>query len=193
MNTPLPLTPLRLTPLKKAGLLLALVVFLLDRGTKLLMTHVLELQYYQVYELLPFFDLRWTQNFGVSLGMFTATSLEMRLGLIAMTGAISVAVMVWMLREKAKGDVLALAMVLGGAVGNIWDRISRGYVIDFADLHFGEFRPFLIFNVADAAITIGVLILLARALLLREKPETSGEATDAASDAAADAPATEKA
>ncbi|WP_369335983.1 signal peptidase II [Halomonas sp. ND22Bw] len=44
-----------------------------------------------------------------------------------------------------------------------------GYVVDFADLHFGEWRPFLIFNVADAAITIGVLILLARALLIREK------------------------
>ena len=59
--------------LRKAGLWLALAIFLLDRGTKLLMTHVLELQYYQVYELLPFFDLRWTQNFGVSMGMFTAT------------------------------------------------------------------------------------------------------------------------
>ena len=181
------------TPLRKAGLALALAVFLLDRGTKLLMTHVLQLQYYEVYDLLPFFDLRWTQNYGVSLGMFTATSLEMRLALIAMTGAISIGVFVWMLREKARGDVLALATVLGGALGNIWDRISRGYVVDFADLHFGEFRPFLIFNVADAAITIGVLILLARALLLREKPVTSEDANAAADQAKAAAPATEKA
>lgn len=162
--------------LRKAGLWLALVIFLLDRGTKLLMTHVLELQYYQVYELLPFFDLRWTQNFGVSMGMFTANSLEMRLVLIAVTGLISVGVFIWMLRETQKWDVYGLAMVLGGAIGNIWDRISRGYVIDFADLHFGEFRPFLIFNVADAAITFGVMILLARALLLREKPDNSEDA-----------------
>ena len=180
-----------LTALRKAGLGLALVVFLLDRGTKLLMTHVLDLPYREAIELLPFFDLRWTQNFGVSLGMFTATSLEMRLGLIAATAAISLGVLVWMLRETAKWDVLALAIVLGGAIGNIWDRISRGYVIDFADLHFGEFRPFLIFNVADAAITIGVLILLARAVLLGEKPDTSEDAP-AAGDAAASAPATEK-
>lgn len=162
--------------LRKAGLWLALAIFLLDRGTKLLMTHVLELQYYQVYELLPFFDLRWTQNFGVSMGMFTANSLEMRLVLIAVTGLISVGVFIWMLRETQKWDVYGLAMVLGGAIGNIWDRISRGYVIDFADLHFGEFRPFLIFNVADAAITFGVMILLARALLLREKPDNSEDA-----------------
>jgi signal peptidase II len=56
-------------------------------------------------------------------------------------------------------------------MGNIYDRWTRGYVIDYADLHFGEFRPFLIFNLADAAITLGVLILLARSLFSREKRE----------------------
>ena len=59
-------------------------------------------------------------------------------------------------------------MVLGGALGNIVDRVRLGYVVDYADLHFGEFRPFLVFNVADAAITIGVLLLLVRALLMRD-------------------------
>jgi signal peptidase II len=59
-------------------------------------------------------------------------------------------------------------MVLGGALGNIIDRIRLGYVVDYADLHFGDFRPFLVFNVADAAITIGVLLLLVRALLMRD-------------------------
>src|SRR3546814_2508944 len=67
-----------------------------------------------------------------------------------------------MWREKARGDVLALGLVLGGALGNILDRVRFGYVVDFADFHIGEWRPFLIFNLADAAITIGVLILLAR-------------------------------
>jgi signal peptidase II len=60
-------------------------------------------------------------------------------------------------------------MVLGGALGNIFDRVAYGYVVDYADLHFGEFRPFLIFNLADAAITIGVLLILARSFLSREK------------------------
>ena len=61
--------------------------------------------------------------------------------------------------------------MIGGAIGNIIDRIRLGYVIDYADLHFGEWRPFLIFNLADAAITFGVLILLARALFVRDKAE----------------------
>ena len=59
--------------------------------------------------------------------------------------------------------------MLGGALGNILDRVRLGFVVDYADLHFGGFQPFLVFNVADAAITIGVLILLLRALLVRDK------------------------
>ncbi len=59
--------------------------------------------------------------------------------------------------------------VLGGALGNILDRIRHGYVVDFADLHIGAFRPFLVFNVADAAISIGVVILLLRAFLIRDE------------------------
>jgi signal peptidase II len=65
-------------------------------------------------------------------------------------------------------------MIMGGALGNILDRVRHGYVVDFADLHFGTFRPFLVFNVGDAAISIGVAILLLRAFLVRhEKPEES--------------------
>jgi signal peptidase II len=65
-------------------------------------------------------------------------------------------------------------MILGGAIGNILDRARHGYVVDFADLHIGEFRPFLVFNVADAAISIGVAILLLRAFLVRDQsPEES--------------------
>ena len=82
-----------------------------------------------------------------------------------------------MLREKLLGDILALAMILGGALGNIVDRYRFGYVVDYADFHIGDFRPFLIFNVADAAITIGVVIILARALFIREKEDDGQEAT----------------
>ena len=100
---------------------------------------------------------------------------RMRWALVALTGAIAVFVGIWMLREKAMADVAALALILGGALGNIRDRFYHGFVIDYADLHFGDFRPFLIFNVADAAITIGVLIILARTLLSREKPEAEAD------------------
>lgn len=159
-----------------AGFALALGVFGIDRAIKALMAGPLQLQAVGVIKLLPFFDLRWTENYGVSYGMFTADSSEMKFALLGMTGAIALGVGIWMLREKVLGEILALALVLGGALGNIYDRSTRGYVIDYADLHIGEWRPFLIFNLADAAITFGVLILLARSLLSREKPAQAADA-----------------
>ncbi len=165
------------------GLVLAAIVYGLDRWIKEMVVGPWRLREVGVIDLLPFFDLRWTQNFGVSLGMFEATSPEMRWGLVAVTGLIAIVVFVWMLRERVLFEIAGLGLILGGAIGNIQDRFKLGYVIDYADLHFrgippylcpsyedGVCRPFLIFNVADAAITIGVLIILARALFMREKP-----------------------
>ena len=125
----------------------------------------------QVY-VVPFFQFTYTENYGVSLSMLTANSMEMRYLLIALTGLIALGVLVWMMREKTLGEISGLALILGGALGNIRDRFELGYVIDYADFHIGTFRPFLIFNIADAAITIGVVIILARSLLVRDKDET---------------------
>jgi signal peptidase II len=88
--------------------------------------------------------------------------------LVGLTTAIAVGVAFWMSREENRADEIALGMVLGGALGNILDRTLHGYVVDFADLHFGEWRPFLIFNLGDAAISIAVVILLLRAFLSRK-------------------------
>ena len=154
------------------GCVVALLIFAVDQWSKNYVTKTLGIDRIgDAMELLPIFDLRFTRNFGVSLGMFEATSPEMRWGLVAVTGLIALVVTIWMLREKLLGDILALSLILGGALGNIKDRYDLGYVVDFADLHFGEFRPFLIFNVADAAITIGVLIVLARAFFMRDKDD----------------------
>ena len=156
------------------GYVLALLVFALDQATKWVVTFPLQLQFRQQIEILPVFDLRWVENRGVSLGLLPASSDTTRWLLVGMTTAIALFVAVWLWREKRRDDAWGLALVLGGALGNIVDRIRFGYVVDFLDLHFGEWRPFLVFNVADAAITIGVLLLLIRALLTRkEKPVTT--------------------
>ncbi len=150
---------------------IAAAIFVVDQLTKYIVTYPLALQTQpgQVIELLPFFDLRWVENRGVSMGFLTAGSNVGRWLLVALTAAISAGVTYWLWRERRRDDAMALAFVLGGALGNIVDRARYGYVVDFADLHFGEWRPFLIFNVADAAITIGVLLLLFRALLTRDR------------------------
>lgn len=160
-----------------AALVVAAVVFAIDQWVKHVMLGPLALREVGQIQLLPFFNLTWTENYGVSLGMLTAQSDTMRWILVSVTSLISVVVLVWMMREKALPELLGLALVLGGALGNIRDRVSYGFVVDYADLHFGGWRPFLIFNIADAAITIGVVIILARSLFSREKPkpEKTGE------------------
>ena len=157
------------------GFAIAALVFFLEQITKWIVLGPLDLRNVGLIELMPFFDLRYTENHGISLGLFQATSDAMRWVLVALTSAIAVGVGWWITREEKPGDQIALGMVLGGALGNILDRVRHGYVVDFADLHFGEFRPFFIFNVADAAISIGVAILLLRAFLVKERPKENAE------------------
>lgn len=168
------------------GLAFAAFVALIDQVSKWYVIGPLALRQVGHIDLLPFFDLTYTENRGISLGMLQATNMETRWLLVALTGVIAVVVLVWLMRERKLGDIFGLALILGGAVGNIRDRWDLGYVIDFADLHIGDFRPFLIFNIADAAITIGVVIILARSLLVRDKGET--EPSVPASEMSDDAP-----
>jgi signal peptidase II len=163
-----------LTRNRLIGLVLAGFIALIDQAVKLYVVGPLDLRGVLHIDLLPFFDLTYTENRGISLGMLEATNMETRWLLVAMTAAIALIVLVWMMRERLMGDIIGLALILGGALGNIKDRYELGYVIDYADFHIGTFRPFLIFNIADAAITIGVVIILARSLFVRDKEETEG-------------------
>jgi signal peptidase II len=160
---------------------LALAIFLVDQLSKWIVIGPLDLQRVQQIVLLPIFNLTWVQNFGISLGLAQAQNDMHRWLLVALTAAIAVGVAWWIGRERKGGDRLALGLVLGGALGNIADRARLGYVVDFLDLHFGAVRPFYVFNVGDAAISIGVVILLLRAFLIRdtvsktEAPEGTNE------------------
>jgi signal peptidase II len=161
---------LRLNGLRAQALVIAFLIFVFDQAVKWVVTYPLNLkgQPGWIIEITEFFRPRWVENNGVSLGLLSASNFWGRWLLVLLTGAIATFVTFWLWRERKRTDSVALAIVLGGALGNILDRIRLGYVVDYADLHFGEFRPFLVFNVADAAITIGVLLLLVRALLMRD-------------------------
>jgi signal peptidase II len=162
--------------LPAVGLTVALLIFLADQFTKWLVAGPIGLvEEGRTIDLLPFFDLTRVHNHGISLGLFTAGSDGARWLLVAFTALIAVVVGWWMWREEKRGDQVALGMVLGGALGNILDRSRLGYVFDFADFHIGNFRPFLVFNVADAAISIGVAILILRAFLIKDRPEENLE------------------
>ena len=147
----------------------AAAIFIADQLTKWLVTGPLQLQAVRQIYVLPFFNLTWTENRGISLGLLTANGEVGRWLLVGMTAVIAGGIAWWITHEHKRGDQVALGMVLGGALGNILDRVRFGYVVDFCDLHFGDWRPFLVFNVADAAISIGVIILLLRAFLAKPK------------------------
>jgi signal peptidase II len=151
------------------GFAVALVVFALDQLAKWIVTGPLGLnQIGDQMVLLPIFNFTYMQNPGISLGLLNATNPVGRWMLVVLTSAIAVGVAVWIGREKDRVEQVALGMVLGGALGNILDRTLHSYVTDFLDLHFGAWRPFLIFNVGDAAISIAVVILLLRAFVARK-------------------------
>lgn len=161
--------------------LLALGILVVDQLSKWIMIGPLALEQVRQIVLLPIFNFTWVENYGISLGLAQAQNDTQRWLLVALTGAIALGVGYWIRREEKGGDRIALGLVLGGALGNIVDRARFGYVVDFLDLHFGEVRPFYVFNVADAAISIGVVILLLRAFLVRDtesKTEKAPEGTN---------------
>lgn len=149
------------------GYLLAAAIFVVDQLVKLWIIAGVGLQAKGSINLLPVLSLTWVENRGVSMGLLQADGAKERWILTAVTALIAAGVAWWMRKETNRIDILALALVLGGALGNIVDRVRFGYVVDFVHVHVGTWS-FYVFNVADAAITIGVAILLLRAFLERK-------------------------
>lgn len=165
-----------LTAKTRRAFVIAIAIFILDQLVKWWVIGPMNLETVRSIEVLPIFNFTWVENRGISFGMFTAGSDVARWGLVGVTAIIATGVAIWITREKQWGDQFALSLVLGGALGNIVDRARFGYVVDYADLHFGDFRPFLVFNIADAAISIGIVILLLRAFFVRPPEEKKSHA-----------------
>ena len=156
---------------KYFGFVLAFVVFLADRVSKWWLLDIFDLRANSPVDVLPFFDLSLVWNRGISLGLFQMEGDMGRYFLIALTGVISVVIAFWLLKATENVLKIGLGLVLGGAVGNIWDRLEYGAVADFLHFFIRDWS-FYIFNVADAAITIGVVLLLWDALLSPQKKNT---------------------
>ena len=164
-----------LVRVRKIGWVVALLALVLDQLAKWFINGPLELRHVEAIDLLPIFRLQWVANYGVSMGKLIASSDAQRWALVLATAAIALFVAFWLAREKRTLDSVALGLVLGGALGNIIDRVRLGYVTDFLDLHFGAWSPFLVFNIADAAISIGVALLVLRAFVTRDATAPSEE------------------
>ena len=137
--------------------LVSLIVFLLDFGTKFWALKVLVP--HNPVPIFPCFNLYLTFNRGVSFSMFSAQSALGVWALIGLTIAISILVIYFIQKEKESLARIGLAMVLGGAIGNLLDRFRLGSVVDFLDFYLGTYH-WPAFNIADSAICIGAALIL---------------------------------
>jgi signal peptidase II len=139
-------------------LTLALAVVLIDQLTKALILH--HYQYGEATPLTSFFNLVRAHNTGAAFSFLADAAGWQRWFFIGL-GIAAAVFIVWMLKSHAGQKLFSfsLAVILGGAVGNVIDRMMHGYVVDFLDFHFAG-RHFPAFNVADGAITIGAICLI---------------------------------
>lgn len=139
------------------GLVPATLLFIADQVSKWWILEQIQLPRLGRIEISPIFDLTMVWNYGVSFGLLKAGSELERWGLVVLSGVISAVFAVWLARAERRLTALALGIVIGGALGNMVDRIRYGAVADFLDFS-GLYFPY-VFNVADAAITIGAAVL----------------------------------
>lgn len=159
-----------------AWLWLSLAVLAADQATKWLVTRRFEL--YESVEVNPYLDLTLLHNTGAAFSFLADAGGWQRWFFIALGIVVSVVILFWLRRLPSRGQswlAIGLSLVMGGALGNVIDRVHYGYVIDFIHVHY-EDAYFPAFNVADSAITVGAVCLIIDALFFSGR--TDGEAPE---------------
>ena len=164
------LSAARSNPLFLCGVVGALVVAALDQGSKFWIKNVVNLDERRHIDISGVFDLTWVQNYGASFGMLSG-GLGSRILLSAISFAVSVALIIWLARLTRPLAVAGVAFIVGGALGNLYDRVAYGYVVDFLDFS-GLMFPW-VFNVADTGINVGIACLILDAFLTRDTASDS--------------------
>jgi signal peptidase II len=163
----------RLAVLRKTAypwLSLSVLVLVIDQLTKAWVTN--NLDYAEVNKFLPFLNITLVHNLGAAFSFLADAGGWQRWFFAGVSGIISLILFIWITRTPRDGHHLqaaALASILGGALGNLWDRLDYGYVIDFIDFYIGKWH-WPAFNFADSAITIGAILLLLQ-IMFEKKPE----------------------
>lgn len=153
-------------------LLITVVIVALDLWTKSLA--VASLDYAQPVTLLPILDFTLLYNYGAAFSFLSTAGGWQRWLFTLIALSVSIVLVIWILRLDRKEQWLAvsLALILGGAVGNLYDRMTLGYVVDFIHFHWNN-RYFPAFNIADAAITTGAIMMLIDAFWLQKRRQTA--------------------
>lgn len=141
------------------GLILALVVLALDQASKLWLMFGLDIANRPPITIAPFLEFVLVWNRGISYGLLQMSHDLGRWALVVGSVIATVLLGVWLMRAQGRVLAIGLGLIIGGAVGNLIDRVYWGAVVDFVHFHVGSFSWY-VFNVADAAIVFGVIALL---------------------------------
>ncbi|MEW5894128.1 MAG: signal peptidase II [Pseudomonadota bacterium] len=162
-----------MTPILRNGLGLALAVIILDQVTKLWASFALG--YANPVPVFPGFNLTLMHNPGAAFSFLGDAGGWQRWFFLALAVGVSAWLVVWMrgLQAHERWTGIALALIIGGALGNAIDRVYLGHVVDFIDLYWKNYH-WPAFNIADSAITVGAGLLVAQMLFEKKKDETHG-------------------
>jgi len=155
-------------------MVVALVVIIADQLTKWAIVEWVAL--YEKVPLNSFINLTHQRNTGAAFSFLADAGGWQRWFFVVLSAGVSAVIIVWLWRIRDQGQALlaaGLALVLGGAVGNLIDRFMQGYVTDFIQVWFGNWA-FPSFNIADAGISVGAALLIIDALFLSGREEESG-------------------
>ena len=153
---------------------LSLITLILDQWSKIAIDGSMRL--YESIAIIPGFNLTYVHNTGAAFSFLSEAGGWQRWFFAAMAFVISVVLTIWLYRLKKHETLLAvaLALVLGGAIGNLIDRLVYGYVIDFLDVYY-QTRHWPAFNIADSAITVGVFLMLLESFGVGVKSEETDD------------------
>jgi signal peptidase II len=158
---------MRLSP-RALGFLVAVVTLAADQGHKIWMLDVFDIAARQPVALTPFLDLVMAWNPGISYSLLSAGTPQGRLALLVLSLAATLLLSVWLWRAPNRITTVGLGLIVGGALGNAYDRFAYGAVADFFHFHVGGFHWY-IFNIADVAIVAGVGLLLYESFFVADK------------------------
>jgi signal peptidase II len=152
----------------RLALIVAAVVIAADQASKAWLIGIMQAHEFQTLPITGFFNLAMVWNQGISFGMLGGAADIMRWVLVCFAAAVAIALMVWARRLTSPLMAVAVGLIAGGALGNAIDRVVRGAVADFFDVHVAGYH-WPAFNIADAGISVGVALLVYDALLRRRQ------------------------
>lgn len=147
--------------MRKLHIFIAALVLLVDRTAKWTIEQTISLN--DSVGVFPGFRLTHVQNRGAAFGLFAESSSEWKLALLVLSSLIAMTVvtyLLWKYTHTLNSTSIGLALILGGAFGNLWDRVTAGHVVDFMDFYIDTYH-WPAFNIADSAIIVGALMLVA--------------------------------